>query len=278
MTGNLIFISIIGLVVGFILSVPVAGPTSIVITSNALKGRTRYCNLISIGASFADLVYVFISVYGLTKLYVLYKPYIPYVLLTGCLFVIYIGYNITKSKLDLEDIDESKLLTEKKYVKSDNGFVTGIMLGFLNPSLFFGWMTSSFIIFTTLATLGFNTGGLETNGRNEVMEIKNMDGNSSKAKDTISLSQIQRDEVSNQNAITEYAEPFPKNYPLLLSLCYAFFISVGSIIWFYYMSMLISKFRKQINARIVHRTIQVLGIALIVFGLFLGYKGIALLV
>ena len=81
LSGNLIIISVIGLLVGIIFSIPVAGPTSIVIASNALNGRIRYCILLCIGASFADLVYVFISVYGLTMFYDLYKPYIPYVLI-----------------------------------------------------------------------------------------------------------------------------------------------------------------------------------------------------
>jgi threonine/homoserine/homoserine lactone efflux protein len=64
--------SIAGLLSGFIFSMPIAGPISILITSNALKGRLSYCNRVNLGASFADFTYVFIAVYGLTNDYPLY--------------------------------------------------------------------------------------------------------------------------------------------------------------------------------------------------------------
>ena len=69
MVESLITMSIAGFLTGFIFSMPIAGPISIMITSNALKGRLRYCNLFNLGASFGDFIYVFIAVFGLTKLY-----------------------------------------------------------------------------------------------------------------------------------------------------------------------------------------------------------------
>ena len=81
MSESLITISITGLIAGFVFSMPIAGPISILITSNALKGRLKYCYYVTMGASLADLVYVFIAVFGLTRFFSLYKPAIPY--LTG---------------------------------------------------------------------------------------------------------------------------------------------------------------------------------------------------
>ena len=49
MLESLATISIIGLMVGFIFSVPVAGPISILITSHALKGEGRYCVRVAFG-------------------------------------------------------------------------------------------------------------------------------------------------------------------------------------------------------------------------------------
>ena len=89
---------------GVVFSMPISGPISILITSNALKGRLRYCNLATIGASFADFVYVFGAVFGLTNFYSLYKPVIPYVLLVGTLFFLFLGYKISKTNVDLEHI------------------------------------------------------------------------------------------------------------------------------------------------------------------------------
>lgn len=277
MTENLIIISLIGLVVGFLLSIPAAGPTTIVIITNALKGRTRYCNLVTIGASFADLVYVFISVYGLTKLYSLYKPYIPYVLLAGCLYVIYISFKISKTTIDLEIIDDTQMLPKNIAAKSENGLLTGIMLGFLNPSLFISCMTSSLIILTMLASFGFNTGGLDKNLSKQLMEIKN-DVNKTQDTNTIPFSRFFGSDLSNKSAEIDTSNALPKSYPFLLSLFYAIFLSIGSIVWFYYLAFFISKFRDRINAKVVHRSIQALGVVLFFFGLVLGYKGISMLV
>src|ERR1035438_5092379 len=142
MLESLITISLVGLFAGFILSMPIAGPISILITSNALKNRKKYCILATIGASFADFFYVFIAVFGLTKLYTYYKPFIPYLLLAGAIFLVYIGYKIFRTKIDIEHLDDTSHLTEKIRKKERGGFYTGFMLNFLNPTLFLGWLAS----------------------------------------------------------------------------------------------------------------------------------------
>lgn len=159
MTESLITISIVGLIVGFIFSMPVAGPISILVTSNALKGRLKYCNLVTVGASFADFVYVFAAVFGLTKYYSLYEPAIPYILLAGTVFLLYIGYKISKTRIDLEHLEDKSILSKKIRRHERGGFITGFMLSFFNPTLFLSWLTSSFIVISLVASLGFNTGG-----------------------------------------------------------------------------------------------------------------------
>jgi threonine/homoserine/homoserine lactone efflux protein len=272
LTENLIIISAIGLVVGFILSIPAAGPTTIVILTNALKGRIRYCNMVNIGASFADLVYVFISVYGLTKLYSLYKPYIPLILIGGSLFILFISWKIAATKLKLET-EEASTIAEKVVAKEQKGFLTGIMLGFFNPNLFISWMASSFVVLTVLASFGFNTGGLDKKVSDQLTEI-NLTGYEQRDTNSFSLSHFLKPTSSEYTTFFDYDKPLPKNYPFLLSLFYAISISIGSIIWFYYMTIFIAKFRKRINQKMIQRMIQSLGIVLFIFGLYLGYKGI----
>ena len=94
MISPFITIALIGLLAGFIFSMPIAGPISILITSNALSGRLRFCILAALGASFADFVYVFLGVLGLTETYHLYRPYIPYALILGSFFIIAIEIKI----------------------------------------------------------------------------------------------------------------------------------------------------------------------------------------
>src|SRR5674476_134409 len=126
MTESIITMSIAGLLAGFIFSMPIAGPISILITTNALKGRLRYCNLVNIGASFDDFVYVFIAVFGLTKLYSLYKPVIPYIFSFGSLLLIYLGYKIYRTKIDIEHLEDKTHIIEKIKKKEKGAFYTAV--------------------------------------------------------------------------------------------------------------------------------------------------------
>lgn len=275
MLESLITISIVGLIVGFIFSMPIAGPISILVTSNALKGRIRYCNLATLGASFADFVYVFAAVYGLTKFYSAYKPFIPYILLVGTFFLLYLGYKIAKTKIDLEHIDDKNKLSGK-VKKERSGFWTGFLLNFLNPTLFLGWLTSSFIIISVVAALGFNTGGLDKSVDHSFETINKKGDDVELRNKTLSYLHIDSTRIKKQESLS--TPHFPKHFPLFLSASYAFFLSLGSIAWFFYLAFLLNKNRHRININTINSIIRALGLVLCVLGLLLGYKAITMLV
>jgi len=278
MTEILITISLVGLIAGFVLSMPIAGPISILITSNALKGRMRYCTLANIGASLADFIYVFIAVFGLTKLYSIYKPIIPYVLIIGAFFLIYLGIKIIKTKIDLEHIGEKSLVNEK-VKKERGGFITGFLLNFLNPTLFIGWLTSSFFIISMVSSLGINTGGLDDMIDQNVQQINNIEGNNTinTAKNSTYFRFDSTYNHAKKELNREKNAKLPSFFPVLISIFYALFLSLGSIIWFYYLAHFLVKYRQKINVRIINRIIQSLGLVLCIFGLFLGYTAYKIL-
>jgi threonine/homoserine/homoserine lactone efflux protein len=237
----------------------------------------RYCTLATIGASFADFIYVFIAVFGITKLYSLYKPIIPYVLLFGALFLLYIGFKIAKTKLDLEHLDEKSHLSEK--IKAERGgFWTGFMLNFLNPTLFIGWLTSSFFVISMVSSLGFNTGGLDTMIDQNVQQINHIEGKSIETEKTIGYFKIDTVKTIKQEINEENNAKLPNYFPLLISISYAFFLAVGSIIWFYYLAFFLVKYRSKLNINILNRIIQGLGVALCLFGIFLAYTAIKMFI
>jgi threonine/homoserine/homoserine lactone efflux protein len=273
---SLITISVIGLMAGVLFSMPISGPISILITSNALKGRLRYCNLATLGASFADFVYVFGAVYGLTNFYSLYKPVIPYVLLAGTLFFLYLGYKISKTNVDLEHIEDKSHIPEK--IKEKGGFWTGFILNFLNPTLFLGWLTSSFIVITLVASLGFNTGGLDKSVGDSYEAMNKTNGDTTLKNKVIPYLHLDSMKfMTRQPTSTELAR-LPKNFPLLLSLSYAFCVTLGSVVWFFYLAFLLAKHRHRININSMNRIIHVLGMGLCLLGLFLGYKAVYMLI
>jgi threonine/homoserine/homoserine lactone efflux protein len=269
MTESLITMSITGLIVGFVFSLPIAGPISILVTSNAFKGRLYYCSMVAIGASIADFIYVFIAVFGLTSLYSLYKPAIPYILCVGMLFLIYTGYKIIKTKVDLEHL-EDKHLIEKIKIKDKGGFYTGWLTNLLNPTLFIGWLTSSFFVISFVAALGFNTGGLDIVISKNVEQINNIESKKIENPPVFSGKPLDKIHSSDKNVQTTTPVRFSKNFHLFISFCYAFFLSVGCAIELYLLAVLIARFRKHINHRVIHGIVFTLGVVLCLIGLFFG--------
>jgi len=270
MVESIITISVAGLLAGFIFSMPIAGPISILITSNALKGRLRYCNLVSIGASFADFTYVFIAVFGLTRLYSFYKPLIPYIFAVGSIFFFFLGYKIIRTKLDIEHLEDKSHLTEKIKKKERGAFYTGFMINFLNPTLFIGVLTSSFLVISFVASLGLHTGGLASKMDQNVKEITNIEGRKIENSQGLPLKQFDNIQIRKSKDQEEQTK-FPVYFHLVISICYAFFLSVGSIIWFFLMTFLIVRFRQRINIKVISAFIKSLGVVLCLIGLYFGY-------
>ena len=276
MTESIITLSLVGLFAGFILSMPLAGPISILITSNALKGRIKYCHRATIGASLADFVFILIAVFGVTKLYSVYRPFIPYVLLAGAIFLLYVGWKIFKTKIDIEHLPDDAL-TEKIKKQGKGGFRTGFLISFLNPTLFISWMTSSLLIISFVASFGFNMGGLDKNLDATFKEIKKIDQRGTSFPEETFVVASDSIETSTNKATSNEETKSQKYFPLVLSLVYSFFVSAGSIAWFYFLAWILMKYRKRINQHVVRIMIQGLAVVLCVFGVFIGYKGIYLL-
>jgi len=278
MTWSLLTISVIGFIAGFLFSMPIAGPISILVTSNALKGRLRYCNLMALGASLADFIYVFIAVYGITKLLTHYKGIIPYILGAGAFFVFFVGLKIIRTKFDIEHIDDDKLLSGKDGQKEKGAFYTGFMINFLNPTLFFGWLISSFIILSFASSLGFNTGGLNTMVYEDFNQIEKMEGNiMEKPKIPLYLQFDTLNILKNEN-LSQKPSKLPSNSHLYTSFFYAASLAAGSIIWFQLLTLILIKFRKKININVLNWIVRSLGIILCIFAVFFVYTSVKMLI
>lgn len=271
MTEIIITISIVALLTGFIFSMPIAGPISILITTNALKGRLRYCALVNIGASFATFTYVFIAVFGLTKLYPFYKPAIPYLFSLGSIFLLFLGYKIFRTNFDIEHFGENSHLSEIIKKKEKGGFYTGCIINFLNPALFIGWLTSTFLVISFVSSLGFNTGGLKIVVDKSVKEISSFEGIAAEDLNGFTPENFGVTGTPEGENVDDGQTNLPKYFHLLISVVYALFISVGSIIWFYILALLIARFRKAINIKFLSGFVKSLGVVLSLFGLYFGY-------
>lgn len=279
MTGHLITIAIIGIIAGFFFSMPIAGPISILITSNALKGRLKYCNLVTIGAAAADFLYVLIAVYGITNLFSAYKGVIPYILGLGAVFVFYVGVRIVKTKFDQEHIDEEQRLADAQEKKHKGAIYTGFMLNFLNPTLFFGWLVSSFVALSLAASLGFDTGGLSTVVDNSLDQIEKIEGGLKDKSRIPAYLQFDTLKILKKEHNSLKAEKPPVHYNhFLTSLVYALFLAAGSILWFFLLAVTLVRFRKKVNINILNWLIRGMGVILCGFAVFFGYTAITMLI
>lgn len=256
----------LGFLSGFFFSIPVAGPISIIITSNALKGNRLFSIRTAIGASIIEFFYVFIAIFGIAMLYSIYKNFIPFILIGGSAFLIYVAYKIFHTKLELDDIEKNS--TAHK-INDKGGMRTGLILNLTNPSLFIGWLTSSFLIFSFASSIGLNVGGLDLIVKDNVKIIEQMSDNVINDLPTATKS---IETVTN----TEH-EPH-SNYKIFLSLIYAFAVSIGSFTWFFYFIKLIIHYRFKLNVKILNRLIQGLGIVLAGIGIYLIYQGTIMLI
>ena len=278
MVESLITMSIAGFLTGFIFSMPIAGPISIMITSNALKGRLRYCNLFNLGASLGDFIYVFIAVFGLTKLYTFYKPIIPYIFSFGSLLLFFLGYKIFRTKFDLEHLEDNIHLSEKIKKKERGAFYTGFMINFLNPTLFIGWLTSSLLVISFIAALGFHTGGLAIKIDQNAKEISNIEGRKIESHHDSVIKKLDNFQVLKIKDRQVDNTIFPASFHLTISICYALFIAIGSITWFYLLTFLIIRYRTKINIKIILGFVKSLGIFLCVIGTYFGIQAVKMFI
>lgn len=265
--------SIVGFLAGFIFSMPVAGPISILVTSNALKGKIRYCNQVIIGASFADFIYVYLSVFGITKMYSFIKPAMPYILGVGALLIFYIGFKIFRSRVDKVLGEDKHPKTGKPLPKDKGGVYAGFMINFLNPTLLFGSFTTSVLVISFISSLGFNTGGMDTMIDQNVQTMNTMQGRV--AENPQGYSYFKPDTLKFlKNHPPTKPTVRPSWFPLVISLSYALFLALGSITWFLTMAVIIARFRHRINVRIINGIIRSLGIVLCLFGLYFAYTAV----
>jgi threonine/homoserine/homoserine lactone efflux protein len=247
-------VTTLGISAGFIFSMPIAGPISIIVTSNALKGRKEFCTQAAIGASLVEFLYVFIVVFGIVKLYSYYQNYMPYLLLTGSLFILLVAYKIVTTNINLDELNtkaQNNTRTEGR-----KGLRVGILVNLSNPTLLFGWLTSSFMILSLASSLGLNTGGLDVLVNKNIMVLS-------------------EDVYQKMQTVPASGKSTSE---LILSVLYALGVAVGCAAWFILLSKTIIRHRSKLKLSSLGLIIKFLGVCLFIIGLYLGWKAVSLFI
>jgi threonine/homoserine/homoserine lactone efflux protein len=264
MIEEILTLFIVGVIVGIIFSMPVAGPINIIIVSNALQGKVRFCTRTAIGASIVEFFYVFFVVYGIAALYSYYKSIIPYLILLGGFFVIIVSINLMWRRYDFASLTTDKIITDK--MENKGGMRTGIFLNLTNPSLFISWLIVSFITLSFISSLGFTTGGLDIILNKNVKSVSEIAGPEFKDLENLNYNH-------KNNRATNSTDSIPI---IFLSLVFAFSVSAGSLFWLIQMIKIIIRYRDKIKVQILNKLIQILGGILLFIGGYLIYQAIVI--
>ncbi len=262
---------VIGFVAGFIFSIPVAGPIAVLVVTNSLKNRGRFANRVALGASAVEFVYVFLAMFGITALIKYYHPFIPYLFILGGLLLFYVAFRIYKSHISIESLsNEKNELDEER-----GGFRAGAIVNITNPTIFFGWLTSSFLILSFAASIGLNTGGMEKIVHKNAVEISKI------TKDAVPEL---REQVFDERNSLDFDEYNLKNNidispykAAVLSMAYAGGISLGGYIWFFLFGKVLRKYRTNVNPKYLNFSLKVFSVFLVGIALYFIYLGLNIL-
>jgi len=179
---------------------------------------------------------------------------------------------IIKTKIDIEHLEDKSHLAEKIESRDKGAFYTGFMINLLNPTLFLGILTSSFFVISLVASMGFHTGGLAGRIDQSVKELSSIEGVKIETPKVLSIEKIENIKIGKNRDPKPDVTVYPAYFHLVISICYALFLSLGSLLWFNLMAFLIVRFRRKINITVISVFIKGLGAILGIFGVYFGFQ------
>ncbi|MCU0609879.1 MAG: LysE family transporter [Chitinispirillaceae bacterium] len=248
MHDSIVIISVIGFLLGIVGSMPIVGPVGILISSHALRGHLGFCLTAAIGASIIDFAACFLAVHGFSRFYPLFAKLIPYILLVGSAVLFFVGIRIIRAAKKSFGTNAGIGDQNALRLKKRSGFWSGFIVNASNPPVFIGWLTSSLIVLSFAASLGLDVGGLDRQMAENVTLLREHTG-------------VKHDVKSG--AVDSSAAPEqPHRYRFVVSFCFAFFVALGTNVWYFFLARFLSRNQKKIRVDILGKIIRVLGLLL----------------
>lgn len=142
---------ILGYLFGFVGSVPIAGPISVLVFSLGLEGRFKNGVYLAIGAAIAEAFYAYLAFWGFSEFLARYGWIEPLSKALAAIILIFLGLNLYRRKSASGKI--------RKKLPSDGqkrSMVLGFTLTALNPTLIATWTAAVAILYST-EILAFST-------------------------------------------------------------------------------------------------------------------------
>jgi threonine/homoserine/homoserine lactone efflux protein len=122
-----------GLILGFLGSVPIAGPIAVLVFERSAQGKGKDARRIAAGASVAESFYAFAAFFGLTTMLTRFPMILPVSRMMGALILIALGVYFVARK---ESVTKDAGKDDKTKASS---ILSGFTLTLLNPTLLATW-------------------------------------------------------------------------------------------------------------------------------------------
>lgn len=138
---------LLGLVLGFLGSMPVAGPIALLVLRKGLKAKYREGVSLALGASIPEAVYCGMALFGFDFLFVRF-PLVAHVtqILAGALLII-LGIVFIRMK----PTAETEVPGMKRQRKA-TPLITGFLVAAMNPTLIITWSGVAAVVYSTFGT------------------------------------------------------------------------------------------------------------------------------
>jgi threonine/homoserine/homoserine lactone efflux protein len=128
---------VLGLLCGFIGSIPIAGPVAVLVVERALGGRAREGLALAAGAAIAEGVYAGLAFLGMTAALARFPWLLPVSRVLGAVILVALGLYFAFRKSKPAGQDEEK--KDKKRGRRGGPFVLGLVVTMVNPTLLVTW-------------------------------------------------------------------------------------------------------------------------------------------
>jgi threonine/homoserine/homoserine lactone efflux protein len=127
---------LVGLVLGFIGSIPVAGPTSVIVLKNTLEKGNREGLDIAAGAGLAEAIYAFLAFWGLTTALVQFPGMANAARVVGAVLILVVGMYLVRYRTNPRRVREAA-----ENDRQEHRWLRGFASAILNPTLLVTWTT-----------------------------------------------------------------------------------------------------------------------------------------
>jgi threonine/homoserine/homoserine lactone efflux protein len=146
MGTHLLLAVIAGAVMGFVGSMPIAGPVAVLVLERGLVGRGREGLAVALGAATAESIYAFLAFWGLGAVLHAAPGILPISRLVGAGVMVGLGIYLAtrKSRPRSRDAHGPEVAGRKR-----RGFLLGLSVTFLNPTIIASWTVVTATVHST---------------------------------------------------------------------------------------------------------------------------------